>query len=597
VNGQFSICITRALLLNDNVAGAINLEMDKPCPEAIYTNVGATQTNGEPTGSCSSTTGYATVWYKFIAPAGGAVRVSTAMGTGNTLTNTRVALYGAGDLSNYQSFQIISCDEDGGSGVFDKMSVLYATGLTEGWTYYIEVDKFDNLTPSGTFCLTVETLKPDMLSTTNACNSNYQVPVGAVPDYLGWVSLMDADSKLIALVGNTSGGAANAYTIKQNIKDGDVRRDAISDEYYLNRSFKITNTAIGNSPILVQLFYLNTELEALRAVDPAAATNRLRVTGQTGTECQPDFIAASGSNTELFPTAFGSQNGVNWIRFNATEGSNFYLHSIRSKLKMKTFLQGAYNSVLGRHKDVTVLWANVLNTYARSQPYNTPTFGNYSGTESVPQGFFRSTPADTDIVDWVLIETKSTAGSVLSRRAAFIREDGQIVDLDGVSPVAMYGQFGGACHIIIRHRNHLAIRTSLQQSFISEALGTNPSSILQYDFTSAQSKAYQNAAIINNAAMKDFGGGKFGLWAGNSNGNNTIRASGIAPTLNDFLYLVNIVLGGNVAIIIPSAYNSADINMDGIIRASGLNANQNDFLYLVNMVLNGNAAIVYSEHQ
>ncbi|MEI9807924.1 MAG: choice-of-anchor J domain-containing protein, partial [Bacteroidota bacterium] len=249
VNGQFSICITRALLINDNASGAIQLVVDAPCPEARFTNVGATYTSDEPTGLCSSTTGYATVWYWFVAPASGAVRISTATGSGNTLTNTRVALFASGDVYNYAAFQLISCDEDGGSGAFDNMSVLYATGLTEGWTYYIQVDKYDNLTSAGTFGITVERLITEMLSVDNDCKSVYQVPVGAIGSYTGWVSLMDASSKLVALVRNINGGAANAYSVMQNINSGSVRQDLVSGEYYLNRSFKITNTTTGTASI------------------------------------------------------------------------------------------------------------------------------------------------------------------------------------------------------------------------------------------------------------------------------------------------------------------------------------------------------------
>jgi hypothetical protein len=596
VNSQFSICITRALLINDNVSGAINLEVDAPCTGAIYTNVGASQTPGEPTGSCSSLVGHASVWFKFVGPAGGAVRISTAMGTDRTLMNTRVALYSAGDLSNYQSFQVISCDEDGGSGTFDKMSVLYATGLTEGWTYYIEVDKFNNLTPSGTFCITVETLKPEMLATTNNCSSNYQVPVGAVSSYVGWVPLMDEESKLIALVANINGTAANTYSVKQNIKTGEVRRDAVSGEFYLNRNYKITNTTSDNATFLVQLFYLDTELAALQAMDPAAAVNRLKITRQSGTDCQPDFIAASGSNTELLPIGDGSNNGVSWIKFNTPGFSNFYIHSIRSRLTAKTFLQGAFNEDLNRHKDVTPAWANVLNTFARSQPYNIPAFGNYSGTESVPAGFFKSSPADTDIVDWVLLEVKNAAGSIISRRAAFIREDGMIVDLDGVSPVSIYGQGAGLNNVVIRHRNHLAIRTSSQRVFAPLALGISPPVLPLYDFTTSQSKAYQNPSITSNVAMAQHAN-TFMMWGGNANMDSTVRVTTLLLSQGDPVYIVGNILAGNPNTVLSTIYSPADVNMDAIVRINTLLLTKGERPFILGTVFSGVSSAILREHK
>jgi len=600
VNGQFTICITKGLLVNDNASGALGLTVDAPCTGASFTNVGATHNTGEPTGSCSSTRGYASVWYTFVAPAGGAVRISTALGSGNTLSNTRVALFTGGNVNNYQSFQIIACDEDGGSGSFGNMSVLYATGLNEGWTYYIEVDKYDSLTSSGTFCITVEKLTPAMLSVNNNCNSAYQVPVGSVPTYTGWVPLMDAESKLIALVVNPNGGAADAYSVVQNVKAGAVRKDIVSGEYYLNRNYKITNTTTGNASISVQLFYLDSELAALKALDSAASVNYLRITRQTGTDCQADFIGANGTNTELLQTANGSQNGVSWIRFNTIGFSNFYLHSTRSRFMAKIFLQGAYSSGLNRHNEVTPAWANILNTYARSQPYNTPAFGNYGGAESVPPGFsFTSTSDTTDIVDWVLLEIKNSGGALISRRAAFVREDGLIVDLDGVSPVSMYGQGFGFYNIFIRHRNHLGVRTSVQQLFTSIALGNNLPSLALYDFTTSQNKAYQNVAITSNPAMAQ-SNTAFMMWAGDVNKDEYVRVISQAfPFISsDISYVLSNILNGNLNGSV-SGYSIGDINMDGYVRviSQAFPFITSEGSYLLGTILGGAMTRTLREHK
>lgn len=599
VNGQFTICITKALLINDNASGAIGLIVGAPCTGASFTNTGATHSSDEPTGSCSSTSGYASVWYSFVAPAGGAVRISTALGSGNSLTNTRVALFSGGNVNNYESFHIISCDEDGGSGAFDNMSVLYATGLTEGWTYYIQVDKYDSLTNTGTFCITVEELTTDMLSTSNTCGSTYQVPVGSVPAYDGWVPLMDSESKLIALVVNPEGGAANSYTVAQHVKAGPVRMDSISGEYYLNRNYKITNTMQGNANIQVQLFYLDSELAALQAMDPAAAVASLRVTHQASVDCLADFIAASGANTELPQASSGSQNGVSWIRFNTVSFSNFYIHSTRAALTAKAFLQGAYNGNLRRHKDVSAAWANVLNTYARNQPYNTPVFGNYAGTEAVPPGFFTATADTTDIIDWVLLEVKNSSGFIISRRAAFIREDGLIVDIDKVSPVSMSGQRSGNFYIAVRHRNHLSIRSGVPQPFAAFSLGNSPPDTTVCNYSTAQSMALQNAAITTNAAMAQ-SGNVFMMWAGNANADEYVRVTSQAlPAISsDAAFILGTILGGNPGLTF-SGYSSGDINLDGNIRTTtlALPPVPSDVSFILGTVLNGNSNATRREHK
>ncbi len=319
---------------------------------------------------------------------------------------------------------------------------------------------------------------------------------------------------------------------------------------------------------------------------------------QAGTDCLPDFIPGSGSNTEISQLGSGSDNEVNWIKFNTTSFSNFYIHSTKSLLTAKTFLQGAYSTGLGRHKDVTPAWANVLNTYTLRQPYNTTAFGSYAGTESVSPGFFTSTPGNTDIVDWILIETKTSAGSLVARRAAFIREDGMIVDLDGVSPVAMYGQGFGINNIFIRHRNHLSIRTGLQQLLTPVLLG-NSRPLLSYDFTTGQNRAYQNTAITSNAAMSQ-SNGVYIMWGGNANTDGYVRVTtlGLPVIPSDAAYILGSILGGNPNFTY-SGYSNGDINMDGHARSisQALPPIPSDVSFILGTILGGDPNATRREHK
>ena len=63
-------------------------------------------------------------------------------------------------------------------------------------------------------------------------------------------------------------------------------------------------------------------------------------------------------------------------------------------------------------------------------------------------------------------------------RAAFIKSDGTIVDIDGTSPVTFTGLPAGNYYMVVRHRNHLAIMTAA-------AIPLSSSSEL-YNFTTAQ---------------------------------------------------------------------------------------------------------------
>ncbi|MBK9285106.1 MAG: discoidin domain-containing protein [Sphingobacteriaceae bacterium] len=164
------------------------------------------------------------------------------------------------------------------------------------------------------------------------------------------------------------------------------------------------------------------------------------------------------------------------------------------QIKPKVFLQGAYENDQMR----TNLHGS--NLIPLSQPYiSAPWY--YNGYETV-----LSIP--TAVVDWILIELRSTISSTIAKRAAFIKHDGTIVDLDGQSPVNFYGISSGDYYTIIRHRNHLSI-----MSADKVALSESPT---LYDFTVSPSRAYGNDQAT-------LGNGKYGMYSGDGDANGTIN--------------------------------------------------------------------------
>ena len=163
---------------NDNLCDAIALTLGASCTGDAYTNVGATTQAGEPSGSCFSGGAQNTVWFSFVAPASGEVTITTDIAPAD-LNDSEIALYGEGagfdctDLSTLSAQ--IACDQDGGSVVgFGYMSVIEATGLTGGETYYVQVSGYSNA--SGDFC--IEVIEPCAIvsivdaGTSTACNSS-----------------------------------------------------------------------------------------------------------------------------------------------------------------------------------------------------------------------------------------------------------------------------------------------------------------------------------------------------------------------------------------------------------------------------------------
>jgi hypothetical protein len=574
---------------NDRALGATLLTPGSGCTGAIYANNCASRNTGESTlQTCSGIT-EAPAWFKFAAPASGAVRITTDVGSGNTFPDSKVSLYSATDSNNYSTFSVIACDDDGGSVLgTGLMSVVYATGLTSGSTYYIAVDKKTSTTPTGSFCITVDELNSSMLATTNTCASTFQTPVAnGTTTYTGWQPLMDGNSKLIALVRNPSGGPVDGFTVSQNINTAAVRTDAASGEKYLNRSFTINNSTATN--VNVQFFFLNSELNSLGAVDPAATLGNLRVTRQTGTACQANFAAANGTNSELLQTGNGSSTDglVKWIQVTTPGFSNFFIHSTKSPLIVKTFLQGAYEASLGRHKDVTPGWAAILNANVLNQPYNTAAFGNYNGGESVSSGFFTSNATHArDVVDWVLLEVKDASLVTVARRAAFVREDGKIVDINGDSLVTFNGLGSGNFYLTVRHRNHLAISVENLLPVTAKALGLPPpTSAYNFDFTTAP-----DANIFGDALAYKVVGGNNVMICGNANSNTAVRYAGLNNDPASILVFLGSAIGG----ISSNVYSANDVNLDGTVRYAGLN---NDPGFLLSNSLGGAIGLIVNEQK
>ena len=222
------------------------------------------------------------------------------------------------------------------------------------------------------------------------------------------------------------------------------------------------------------------------------------------------------------------QPGV--VTFGDNEGNSessmyFVFYQLHEALcvNAKVFLQGPY---AGGDTMQTTLWQN--NLIPKSQPYNTLTW-NYSGTESVstiPPG----------AVDWVLVELRT--GTTSFTRAAFIKSDGTLVDLDGKCPVRFSGISAGAYYIVIKHRNHLA------------AMSASPVSLpnsLAYDFTTGSDKYY--GSTLGTVELET---NAWGMIAGDGNGNGQVQN-------NDSEEIWKPDNG-------ISGYKNADYNMNGEVQ-------------------------------
>jgi hypothetical protein len=202
---------------------------------------------------------------------------------------------------------------------------------------------------------------------------------------------------------------------------------------------------------------------------------------------------------------------------------------------VKVYLQGPFG-------------ASAMNTLITSyiplkNPYNSLPW-SYSGNDSI-----LNVPAG--MVDWVLLELRSTTTTIIARRAALLKSDGNVVDLGGSSPVIFSDVPDGNYYIVVKHRNHLAVMSA---SMI--ALSSVP---VSYDFTSAMNKAY------GTNPMKDLGFERYAMWSGDVNGDGIVRYNGSSNDRG----LIYARIGGGSTTLTITGYEAADLNLDGTVKYNG----------------------------
>ncbi len=311
----------------------------------------------------------------------------------------------------------------------------------------------------------------------------------------------------------------------------------------------------------------------------------------TGTEADLKGMFWNGTN---WSAAGGSQNAATNTAGATIAGTSGELYAMNTFVLVapKVFLQGAYNATTQLMNDKLrnsaatytpgVLPASNLlpNTDPyRVAPYNFTQTGN-TVAENVISGSFANpfidqANASNNIVDWVFLELRSVVtpgNTILQTRSALLQRDGDIVDIDGVSPVYFKNVPAANYTLAVRHRNHLAMSTN--PATFTKALNLVSSGV---DFSTIAASSLMGAANTNylNSASKNM------LYAGNANGNTNVKYIGLS---NDKDYILVNTLNNNVAAPLQNVYNPSDLNLNRTVSYNGL-ANDKD-LILVTVLQN-----------
>ena len=244
-----------------------------------------------------------------------------------------------------------------------------------------------------------------------------------------------------------------------------------------------------------------------------------------------------------------------FARYNAVAGAPGHVAA-------RVNLGGAYDNGTALMK--RQLFTN-MQVFPYLQPYMEPSFRSVGSVpqQVIPIGAYTNTSA-TGMVDWIWLEFLSTSepSTILASRAALVLRNGQVVDVDGISPVDL--RCGGSTGFLrIRHRNHLSVTCSVPIS-----LDGTPAVI---DLTLPSTPTFGTDA-------QACGSGVCMMWPGETNGNGVVSYTGPENDRDPVLSAV----GGSVPTqVLQNVYAVEDVNLDGKVKYAGAENDRDPILLTI----------------
>jgi uncharacterized delta-60 repeat protein len=319
--------------------------------------------------------------------------------------------------------------------------------------------------------------------------------------------------------------------------------------------------------------------------------------------CSDGRILIAGANEILFSST--SQPGIARLlpngaldaSFDAGSGASGTISSLALLANDKVLIGGSFLSYNGTgrnriariHNALTPLVAlrprvllegpfligsGWMNDDLRSQqllpltePYSALGYPHTIGGGETMSASVLVTSGQDAIVDWVLVELRGASAPhpVIASRSALLQRDGDVVELDGTSPVG-FGLPAGSYRVAIRHRNHLGVMTATPF-----ALSATPTTI---DLTSSATATWGTDARKNN-------NGTMTLWPGDANFDGVVRYTG----QNNDRDVVLQAVGGVTPTNTVTGYFGSDVNMNGVVSYTGANNDRDIILQTIGGVV------------
>lgn len=217
-------------------------------------------------------------------------------------------------------------------------------------------------------------------------------------------------------------------------------------------------------------------------------------------------------------------------------------------IQVKALLGGAYNTATGMMNSAL----NDTGLIPLIEPYTGLGYNFVGGGEEETTPSVFNATGNNAIVDWVVLELRNPTDiyETIYSRAALIQADGDIVDVDGISPVSVETNFS-EYYVAVMHRNHLGV-ISANWFGTSEAV----------DLTSEN--LYGGATAAKLVAPD-----KRVMWPGDVNADSKVKYTGLANDRDEIL----LVVGSSTPNTVVPGYLMADVDLNGQVAYTG---SQND---------------------
>ncbi|MCL6294523.1 BspA family leucine-rich repeat surface protein [Jejuia spongiicola] len=239
--------------------------------------------------------------------------------------------------------------------------------------------------------------------------------------------------------------------------------------------------------------------------------------------------------------------GFGWTITDGDQDTN----CVRVLLSPKVYLQGAsLNPNTGEE--------SLMRDDLRVANY-IPTMSPYGDGLIADASVFTVVGTDA-IVDWVFIELRDKTNNtlVIDSQSALLQRDGDVVAVDGVSPLT-FDLPADNYHVVIKHRNHLGI-----MSASAIALSAIPTMV---DFTDVGMNTYGTHAQIDVSLT---GAGPMAMLGGDADGNGFVNISGTGDSgkLSTKLYSEPDNTAFSLSYTGTAGYYNEDLDMDGNVLYS-----------------------------